>query len=183
MSLLESGNVIAAPPTVRFAWIAAQWAWSQNSRNRSPEPSRLRVTMTFMLPEEVGTQQRPHRITFNLTDRLREFQAANTFQKHIKTLVILRQDRWIGKARIRQSRTEPVQDLHRRNIPDLTMSAWIESAVIHARLWTPIQQIDLVFDQDLTEKQQQCYEGAAVWGTQPRRPRPRDDFYDWIAHA
>lgn len=180
MTQEESGSVIT--PTVRFAWIAAQWAWSQQTGQAHRQPSRLRVTCTFMLPEEVGTTHKPRKITFNLTDRLREFQPANPFQQHIKTAVVLRGDAWIGKARIRRPRHEPAADQYRRNIPDLVMSAWQDSGVIHARLWTPIEQIDLVFDQPLTDKQQMIYDGAAVWGTRPRT-RPRDDFYDWIRYA
>jgi len=171
-------------PTLRFEWITAQWAWSKTSK-KTGEPTRLRVTVTFMLPEEIGTRQKPHKITFNLTDRLREFKPANLFQQQIKTVIGVRGDRWIGKARIRQPRNEPVAEQHRRNIPDVVMSAWHDETrnIICARLFTPQQQIDLEFDQALSEKQRQIYDGAASWGRLPKKNRPRDDFYDWIRYA
>ena len=173
---------VESTPTVRFQWIAAQWAWNKTDQ-KTGAAERLRVTMTFQLPEEVGTRQRPHRITFNLTNRAREFRGANPFQNHVKTLVTLAGHRWIGKARLRRSRTETVQEQHRRNIPDLVMSAWIQDHHLVARLWTPLEQIDLDFVVPLTPAQQQHYDGAAVYGTRARSAPPRDDFYDWIRYA
>lgn len=176
-----SGSEIS--PTLRFEWITAQWAWSSQA-GRAGEPRRLRVTLSFLMPEEIGTRQQPHRITFNLTDRRREFRPANQFQQRCLTLSALADDRWIGKARLRQPRGQPVATQHRRNIPDLVMTARIDQAqaVIRARLYTPQQTIDLVFDQPLSLAQQKYYEGAARWGRLPRA-RPRDDFYDWLRYA
>lgn len=183
MSQLQEEKGVEVTPTVRFQWIAAQWAWIKTDHKKG-QAERLRVTMTFQLPEEVGTKQRPHKITFNLTNRHREFRGANPFQNHVRTLVTLAGDRWIGKARLRRNKNEPVQDQHRRNIPDLVMSARVaEGGYLQARLWTPIEQIDLDFTVPLTAAQQQHYDGAAVWGTRPRSPAPRDDFYDWIRYA
>jgi hypothetical protein len=53
-----------------------------------------------------------------------------------------------------------VEEQHRRNIPDVVMSAWHDSDrnIICARLFTPQQQIDLEFDQALSEKQKQIYD-------------------------
>lgn len=169
-------------PTVRFQWIAAQWAWNKTQAKRGAA-QRIRVTMTFMLPEEVGTKQPPHKITFNLTDRHREFRGANPFQNHVKTMATVAGHTWIGKARLRRNKNEEVQDQHRRNIPDLVMSAWTEDHHLVARLWTPIESIELVFAVPLTEAQAKHYDGAAVYGTKPRPAKPRDDFYDWIKYA
>jgi hypothetical protein len=178
---------VESTPTVRFQWIAAQWAWIKTEQKRGVA-ERLRVTMTFMLPEEVGTRQRPHKITFNLTNRHREFRGANLFQEHVKSLAVLAGHRWIGKARLRRNKNEEVQDHHRRNIPDLVMSAWTEEntagqGYLVARLWTPIEQIRLEFTVPLTQAQKQHYDGSAMYGTRPRPPRARDDFYDWIRYA
>lgn len=173
-----------AVPQVRFEWITAQWAFRRQSTNPNPA-QRIAVAMTFMLPEEIGTRQQPHKITFYLTDRWREFQPGNPFQRHIHTMAGLRGVRWIGKARLRQRRGQEVTDHHRRNIPDLVMTADIADADtadpwLQARLWTPLQQIDLDFRRPLTEGQRRYYEGAAAWG---RVPRARDDFGDWIRYA
>jgi hypothetical protein len=176
----ESG--VESTPTVRFQWIAAQWAWNKTSTKKG-DAVRIRVTMTFMLPEEVGTKQPPHKVTFSLTDRMREFRGLNPFQNHIKTLTMLNGHKWIGKARVRRSKTEEVQDHHRRNIPDLAMSAWIEDQHLVTRLWTPVEQIDLHFTVPLTIQQQKHYDGAAVYGTKPKAVKPKDDFYDWIKYA
>ena len=133
--------------------------------------------MTFMLPEEIGTPQAPHRITFYLTDRWREFRPANLFQRQIHESA---RTTWIGKARVRQ---RAGQEVHRRNIPDLVMTAWDADGVLQAQVHSPQQMIDLRFDQPVTERQQPYYMAAAAWGRVQRAPRARDDFYDWLQHA
>jgi hypothetical protein len=174
------GNVIAED---EFGWIVAQWAWSK-SRARQDKATRLRVTMTFQQRDEIGTRSRPKKITFNLTDRLREFQGANLFQEQIKTWAVLNQSRWIGKARLRQPKNYEgaLPDHYRLNIPDLVMTAQIVSGVIQAELHTMNQTIVLTFDQPLTELQKQVYDGEARWGRRIK-VRPRDEFYDWRRYA
>ena len=177
------GSDIAAP--IRFEWITAQWAWHKQ-RDNEKQAQRLRVSMTFMTPEEIGTQQKPHKITFYLTDRHREFQATNPLQQQVVSIAGLKNQRWIGKARIRQPRGERVQDHHRRNIPDLVMTAAIVDTdwpYIQATLYTPEQQITLDFNQTLSLAQQKYYEGGAVWGRVPERKKPVDDFHDWMRYA
>ena len=179
----KSGSVITEPDPI--AWICAQWAFNQTRRKNDTTPAtRIRITATLHYQSDMGTQVRPKKITFSMTDRLREFQPANPFQKHIKTMEMLRNIRWIGKARIRQPKTYegPLPDHYRKNIPDLVMTAWIENDLLHARLHTTEQTIDLVFDQELSLAQQKLYDGEARWGKKIRR-RPRDDFYDWKNYA
>lgn len=168
-------------PTLRFEWITAQWAFRKQHSNPNPA-TRLSVMLTFMLPEEIGTGQRPHKITFYLTDRWREFQAVNLFQQRIQQMAQAREVRWIGKARVRQQRNQPVEDHHRRNIPDLVMTATLQDQVVVAQLYSPQQEITLRFDQPLSAEQRRYYQGGAQWGRVPRR-RARDDFYDWLRHA
>jgi hypothetical protein len=175
----ESGSDIADP--AQITWICAQWAWSQTRRKKEDTPAtRLRITVTLQYQGDT----KPKKITFNLTDRLREFQDANVFQKHIKTTAALNNHRWLGKARIRQPKNYEgaLPEHYRKNIPDMAMSAWLEHSTIHARLWTTEQQIDLVFDQPLTAAQSKLYEGEARWGTKLRN-RVQDDFYDWRNYA
>ena len=179
----KSGNVIAEPDPI--AWICAQWAWSRTrARRADAEATRLRITTTLHYTTDIGTPNPPKRITFNLTDRLREFQPANAFQQHVRTLAALQNQRWIGKARIRQPRNfaGELPEVYRRNIPDLVMTAHIRNSVIEATLYTMEQQIVLTFDQPLSAAQQQVYEGEARWGQRIRR-RPVDDFYDWKKYA
>lgn len=179
----ESGNAIAEPDPI--AWICAQWCWSKTRARRADQKAtRLRVTATIHYATDMGTQNPPKRITFNLTDRLREFQPANPFQQHVRTLAGLQDQRWIGKARIRQPKhfDGDLPDQYRRNIPDLVMTAQIESDCIQATLYTMDQTIELRFDQPLSAAQQKIYEGEARWGERIRR-RPVDDFYDWKKYA
>lgn len=179
----ESGSVIAEPDPI--AWICAQWAWSKTrARKADREATRIRITATIHYQSDMGTQNKPKRITFNLTDRLREFQAANPFQQQVRTMAGLQNQRWIGKARIRQPRhfEGELPDIFRRNIPDLVMTACIEDSKIHATLYTMDQKIELVFDQPLTAAQQKLYEAEARWGQRIKR-RPVDDFYDWKKYA
>lgn len=162
-----------------LAWVAAQWTWA-SERNQ-----RLRVAMTFMTPQDILTRTQPKRITFYLTDRLREFRPTNDLQQRVATVAALQQVRWIGKARIRQRAGQPVEDYHRRNIPDMVMTAQVQDEDlgrpwIKARLYTIQQQIDLDFTHTLTPGQRRYYLGAAIWGC---RPGPKDDFYDWQSYA
>lgn len=170
-------------PEIQFEWITAQWAFRKH-RGREAQASRIAITLTFLMPQEIGTQIRPHKITFYLTDRLREFQATNDLQRRVLTWAGLNDQRWVGKARVRQSRTEPVQDYHRRNIPDLVMTAEIAQpdgdSFVRAYLHTPREMITLEFTHPLTAAQQRYYEGAARWGN---LPQVRDDFTDWIRYA
>jgi hypothetical protein len=166
-------------PRLALAWVAAQWTWA------SDKNTRLRVAMTFMTPQDIEQRAQPRRITFYLTDRMREFRATNELQQQVLTLALLRQQQWIGKARIRQRAGQAVQDHHRRNIPDVAMTAQVidtgpDQAHVEAMLYTPNQQIALVFDQPLTTAQRRYYLGAATWGC---RPAPRDDFHDWMNYA
>jgi len=174
------GNVITED---NFGWIVAQWAWSSN-RNKKDKATRLRVTVTFQTTSDIGTKIKPKKITFNLTDRLREFQAANLFQESIKSYAVLTESRWIGKARLRQPKSYDgaLPDYYRMNIPDLTMTARIENGVVAAQLHSMTGTIPLIFDQPLTERQKQVYDGEARWGKRIRI-RPRDEFYDWRKYA
>lgn len=174
------GNVIAEQD---FGWIVAQWAWSK-SRRKNDKATRLRVTVTFQPTADIGTKNKPKKITFNLTDRLREFQAANLFQETIKSWAVLNQSKWMGKARLRQPKSYEgsLPDHYRLNIPDLVMTAAIQDGIIVADLHTMSGTIKLRFDQPLTERQQQVYDGEARWGKRIR-VRPRDEFYDWRNYA
>ena len=179
----KSGNVIAEPDPI--AWICAQWAWSRTRAKRADQKAqRLRITATIHYASDMGTPNAPKRITFNLTDRMREFQPANPFQQQVRTLAGLQGQKWIGKARIRQPKNFDgcLPDQFRRNIPDLVMTATIQDTCIVATLYTVEQRIELKFDQPLTTAQQNIYEGEARWGERIRR-RPVDDFYDWKNYA
>jgi len=174
------GNVITEQD---FGWIIAQWTWSKN-RNKKDSASRLRITLTFQSTADIGTKIKPKKITFNLTDRLREFQAANLFQERIKSWAVLNESKWIGKARLRQPKSYDgaLPDHYRLNIPDLAMTARIENGVVVAGLHSVIETIQLIFDQPLTERQKEIYDGEARWGKRIK-VRPRDEFYDWRAYA
>jgi len=174
------GNVIAEQD---FGWIVAQWAWSKN-RNKQDKATRIRITLTFQPTREIGTQIKPKKITFNLTDRLREFQGANLFQEGIKSWAVLNEARWIGKARLRQPKNYQgaLPEHYRMNIPDLVMTASIKDSVIQAELHSLSGTIILVFDQPLTERQKQTYDGEARWGKRIKI-RPRDEFYNWRDYA
>ena len=174
----ESGSSSAG---VEFGWISAQWAWNQNRTNNGLA-QRLRITLTFMQPSDLGTKRR-RKITFNLTDRMREFSDANAFQKRVKALALQEKAKWIGKSRLRQPpKGEPIEEIHKKNIPDLAMTARIDGDIICARLYSTTQTIDLRFDQKPTEAQAVYYEGCATWGCRPKN-RVKDDFKDWLNYA
>ena len=169
-----------AHQNLEFEWITAQWTYRKQTQASGERP--IRCFLTFMLKQDAGKTGCIKKVTWFGTQRYRDFKANTMTKVQQQAYDIARSQNhtYIGKFRVTSVKGKS-RDLTRNNIGELAASGRFEHNVFHMSIYTGTDIVDLVFDQKLSGKQQEWFNGQARWGNQTARPA--DSFDNWLEAA